>query len=176
MNRHILFVTAIIISLNAIATSTDNNSNDTTYKELKEFVVEGQSSFITDNGMIFIPNKQVKNASNDAISLLRNMAIPVLQIDPLGNSVKNISNSDVSIFIDFQPATQQEILGMRTKDVVRVEYYDNPTDPRFKGSRAVVNFIMKKYQYGGYLKLNAGQSFFIMPVTIVCIQKSVINE
>lgn len=110
--------------------------------------------------MIFIPNKQVKNASNDAISLLRNMAIPVLQIDPLGNSVKNISNSDVNIFIDFQPATQQEILGMRTKDVVRVEYYDNPTDPRFKGSRAVVNFIMKKYQYGGYLKLNAGQSFF----------------
>lgn len=67
---------------------------------------------------------------------------------------------NVSLFIDYHPASQQEIMGMRTKDVVRVEYYDNPTDPRFQGSRAVVNFIMKKYEYRGYLKATAGQSFF----------------
>ncbi len=53
---------------------------------------------------------------------------------------------------------------MRMQDVKKVEYYDFPSDPRLQGKAHVVNFIMQKYEYGGYVKAygwentgNAGQ-------------------
>lgn len=41
---------------------------------------------------------------------------------------------------------------MRISDVRRVEYYQNPTDPRMQGYSFAVNYVMAKYEYGGYVK------------------------
>lgn len=86
------------------------------------------------------------------------MAIPQLKISG-GSGVETSSSKPVAIYIDFVPATSQELTGMRMADVRKVEYYDYPTDPRFQGNPHVVNFIMQKYEYGGYVKANGQENF-----------------
>lgn len=50
------------------------------------------------------------------------------------------------------PASADEMRGIRIEDVKRIEYYDYPNDSRFMGKPHVINFIMQKYEYGGYVK------------------------
>ncbi|MDE5924237.1 MAG: hypothetical protein K2G75_02835, partial [Muribaculaceae bacterium] len=126
-------------------------------KDLQEFVVEAQNQSVEGRTATFIPGARQKNAATDAVSLLSHMAIPQLNVDPISQSVKAIDGSDVAIFIDYVPATQWDLNGMLTKDVKKVEYLIYPTDPRFKGAKYAINFIMQKYEWGGYTKLAAKQ-------------------
>lgn len=58
------------------------------------------------------------------------MAIP--QLSPgMGNAIKTNTGKTVSIYIDFLPASEQDLTGMRMSDVKKVEYYDFPKDPVF---------------------------------------------
>lgn len=61
MKKTLLFSFIYLLSVVSSAANVDSISTDTTgYKELNELVVEGQTSFVTDNGMMFIPDKQAK--------------------------------------------------------------------------------------------------------------------
>lgn len=66
----------------------------------------------------------------------------------------------VAIFIDYVRASDEELKGLRTGDVQKVEFSYAPSDPRFMGELNVVNFILHQYTYGGYTKLMADESFF----------------
>lgn len=79
------------------------------------------------------------------------MAIPQLRISP-EDEITDLAGKSVDIFIDYIPASKEDLEGMRMHDVKKVEYYDFPTDPRFQGKAHVVNFVMQKYEYGGYVK------------------------
>ena len=132
-------------------------SDTITSKELNEIVVEAQNQRASATSTTYIPASRQKNVATDAISLLSQMAIPQLSVDLMSQSVKTISGQSVAIYIDYVAATAQDLSGMRTTDVKKVEYLLNPTDPRFRGAQYVVNFIMQKYEWGGYTKLNADQ-------------------
>lgn len=125
---------------------------DSLQHALDEVTVEASRQHVTPEKAVFIPEAKQKQASADAVSLLGRMSIPMLRVDALKGTVKTSMGQDVSIFIDFLPATSDDITGMRMKDVRRVEIYDYPTDVRFQGAEHVVNFIMQKYEYGGYGK------------------------
>jgi hypothetical protein len=126
---------------------------DSLQRSLEEVTVEAAAQSVTPEKAVFIPEAKQKRASQDAVALLARMAIPMLEVNPVQGTVKTSSGQDVSIFIDYLPATSDDITGMRMKDVKRVEIYDYPDDVRFKGAEHVVNFIMQKYEYGGYAKL-----------------------
>lgn len=127
---------------------------------LDEVVVESQLQYTSASCSTYIPTSRQKNASQTATDLLNRMAIPQLRLQPgESTSVQTVSGQAASIFIDYQPATAEDLAGMRTTDVKRVEYLDFPSDPRFQGCAHVVNFIMQKYEYGGYLKADATEFF-----------------
>lgn len=116
---------------------------------LSEVVVKANGAMISSEGdLLFHPSEQQKKAAYDGISLLRNMMIPGIQINPVSGEVSSATQHSVSLFVNGREATRQEIDMLRPKDVLRVEYYERPM-PEFKGKSHVVNYVLRHYDYGG---------------------------
>ena len=128
---------------------------------LQQVQIEGQMASAYTDRTVYLPSQRQKNAAQNAIDLLRLMAIPQIQINPIDNSVKDNGGGEVSIFFNYMPASQEDIEGLRTADVRRVEYLEFPTDPRFRGAQRVINIIVQEYTYGGYTKLTTNENFLI---------------
>lgn len=154
MKRHYipLFLGICLATVETFAETTDSVASEKVH-ELQEFVVEGVTQRVIKHGAEYIPSKHVKKAATDATSLLRYMQVPQLVVGQgFEAEVKTVQGKDVSMFIDYAPASQEDIQGLLPDDVLRVEELSYPEDPRFNGAQQVVNFIMRKYEWGGYTK------------------------
>ena len=150
MNYRILLSTFCILNAIAAMAQSEATDRDTTH-ELNEVVVEAQMQRTDAKKSTYIPTARQKNASQSGADLLDQMSIPQLNVTLNGNIQTN-SGKEVAVFIDYIPATDNDLKAMRISDVKRVEYYEYPADPRLQGHQFVVNYIMTKYEYGGYVK------------------------
>ncbi|MDE6670544.1 MAG: hypothetical protein K2K26_12880, partial [Muribaculaceae bacterium] len=128
--------------------------------QLETIKIEGQNNWAYTDKTVYLPSSRQRNAAQSAIDLLRQMAIPQIQINIADNSVTTLTGSKAALFINSLPASAEELEGLRTADVKRVEYYDFPTDTRFNGNEHVVNFIVQRYEYGGYTKTAVSENLF----------------
>ena len=128
---------------------------------LRNVNVEAEYSRTYTDKTVYRPTQRQKNASQTGVDLLRNLAIPHISRNLVDESVRSLSGGAVAIYVNGLPASSEELQGMRTADVKRVEYLDFPTDPRFNGHEHVINFIMQKYEYGGYTKLSASENVMV---------------
>ncbi len=159
--KKILF--AISLLLPSVSFAQQEETTDSLLTKLEEVVVQGRNQKLGAEVSTYIPTSKQKNSAQTATDLLNRMAIPQLKVSP-SDVVTDLAGKSVDMFIDFLPASEEDLTGMRVQDVKKVEYYDYPADPRFQGKPHVVNFIMQKYEYGGYVKAygwentsNAGQ-------------------
>lgn len=157
MKQVITFIITLLCALCAFAQTEAQDSIKT--KELGEVVVEAQMQRINAEVSTYIPMARQKNAAQNAVSLLSMMSIPQISVDPVSQAVQTAHGQNVSIFIDYLPATTEDLSGMKTQDVKKVEYFMHPSDARFQGTKYVINFVMQKYEWGGYTKLNANKWF-----------------
>ena len=127
--------------------------------ELKGVKVDADNTLLYSDRAVFIPTSRQKSASQNAIDLLRHMAIPQLFINPSTGAVTDNGGSAVKIFFNYMSATKEDIEGLRTADVRRVEFLEFPSDPRFRGAQRVVHFIVQEYEYGGYTKFTTSENF-----------------
>lgn len=122
--------------------------------ELSEVVVEGDAVIQKVDRQILLPNKEQLGASSDGMSLLQNLQIPRIVVNPVENSVKTLTNQEVQLRINGIEASSSEVMAINPKDVIRIEYHDQP-GVRFNGAAAVINYIVKHRDTGGNLMLNA---------------------
>lgn len=130
-------------------------------EDLEEVTVTADAQRTNATKTVYIPTEKQKSAASDGVSLLSRMSIPQLSVNPIAESVKTADNQGVSLFINFHPATDEDVSGLDPSGVKRVEYLDFPADPRFQRARHVVNFITHSYRYGGYTKLSAKERFLV---------------
>lgn len=157
MKQVITFIIALLCAICALAQTEAQDSIKA--KELGEVVVEAQMQRINAEVSTYIPMARQKNAAQNAVSLLSMMSIPQISVDPVSQAVQTAHGQNVSIFIDYLPATAEDLSGMKTQDVKKVEYFMHPSDARFQGAKYVINFVMQKYEWGGYTKITADKSF-----------------
>ena len=122
--------------------------------ELSEVVVEGDAVIQKVDRQILLPNKEQLGASSDGMSLLQNLQIPRIVVNPVENSVKTLANQDVQLRINGIEASNSEVMAINPKDVIRIEYHDQP-GVRYNGAAAVINYIVRHRDTGGNLMLNA---------------------
>jgi hypothetical protein len=75
-------------------------------------------------------------------------------VNPVENSVKTLANQEVQLRINGIEASSSEVMAINPKDVIRIEYHDQP-GVRYNGAAAVINYIVKHRDTGGNLMLNA---------------------
>ena len=122
--------------------------------ELSEVVVEGDAVIQKVDRQILLPNKEQLGASSDGMSLLQNLQIPRIVVNQADNTVKTLSNDDVQLRINGIEATTAEVMAINPKDVIRIEYHDQP-GVRYNGAAAVIDYIVRHRDTGGMLMLNA---------------------
>ncbi len=151
MKRMILYISAMAVALAARAAEPE--AADTAAVELKGVEIEARMQKATTEGLTYTPSSRQKKAAANGYWLLNNMAIPSLMVSPTEASVTTTLGEDVSLFVNYLPASKDEVDGMRPEDVRRIDVLRSPSDPRFGGALVVVNFIVRPYEYGGYTKL-----------------------
>lgn len=111
---------ASVCIVDAMAQNEASDSIKT--QELNDVVVEAQMQRNSLTSTTYIPSRRQKNAAQNAIDLLQQMAIPQIQINPIDKKVTDNFGGDVAIYINHLPASKEEMDGLRTTDVRKVEY------------------------------------------------------
>ena len=105
-NRIITSIYCATLAIVAMAQSETPDSIKT--QNLDEVVVEAQMQNVKPSVSVYIPGGNQKKSAQDAIDLLSQMGIPHIQVNPVSNSVLTLNGQPVSIYIDMQPATQED--------------------------------------------------------------------
>ena len=156
----LFFICAILIGMGTGILHAQSNDS-IVLKQLDEVVVNADLNRTDAGGVYFIPSSMQKNTAQNGIDLLRRMAIPQIKVSLVDDKVTTNTGEAVSIYINYTKALAEELEGLRTADVRKVEYFYSPSDQRFVGERNVVNIIVQPYVYGGYTKLSVAEKFFI---------------
>lgn len=123
--------------------------------------VDAANAYTSTDKTVFRPTQRQKNASQTAIDLLRNLALPLISVNLVNDAVMTLGGDPVAIYVNGLPASAEELQGLRPADVRMVEYLDFPTDPRYNGNDHVINFVMQRYEYGGYTKLSVSENALV---------------
>lgn len=158
MKSKILLIT-VLLSWHTATVMAQQPTDTIKSLMLDEVVVKAQMQSTSAAKSTYIPTARQKNSAQNAADLLRQMAITQIQIDPIDNSVTDNSGGRVAVYINYMEASKEEMEGLRTADVKRVEYLEFPTDPRFRGAERVINIFIQEYTYGGYTKITANENF-----------------
>lgn len=149
---------AVISSCDTIksASTADTTAYKTT--RLEEVVVNGELQWRDGDKYVFLPQKKQKNIASDANSLLQRMNLPVLQYGKPDEAPSGLDGKPIAIYINGIKATNIDLSTFWPKQCIRVEFYEEPQDPKFNGDRNVVNFIMPVYEWGGLTKVNGQET------------------
>ena len=102
---------------------------------------------------IILPTQNQIAISSNGVNLLRNLQISRLIISPIDNSIQLAGGDAVQLRINDVEVSKSEIVALNPKDIVKVEYIDNP-GLRYNNAAAVVNFVTRQKVSGGSISVD----------------------
>jgi len=126
---------------------------------LKEFTVKGASQIQKADRKLLIPTDAQKRASNNGVTLLRNLQLPRIEVNPLDNTITTLSGDAVQLRINGVEVTKAEVVTLQPQDIIRIEYHDDP-GMRYGNAAAVIDFITRRRDSGGSLTANLDNAFW----------------
>ena len=106
-----------------------------------------------DRKLVFPTAYQLK-AATDGLTLLQRLQLNRIQVDPIRQKITSSNQGDVQLRINGAKVEIQEILALRPEDVIRIEYHDEPGLRYGDGTAAVIDYIIRRHQTGGYVGIN----------------------
>ncbi len=125
---------------------------------LKAITIEEEGAVLSTDKNTYMPTQRQKKYSSTGQDLLRLMAIPTLITTPGSNTITDVFGNKCDVFINYSPASEEDLKALNISNVRKVEVYDSPSDPRFRGARKAINIIVQEYAYGGYTKVMASET------------------
>lgn len=151
MKHYILSILISIVCFSLHAESTDSIAP----RMLEEVVVLGDRGWIEDGVINVIPSKSEKKLSNSPATLIKAMHLPFVK--EKDGEIVSISGEAVPVFINGERADKIDLETFWPKEVKRVQYMENPSEPGYEGAKVAINFIMPKYEVGGVSRVNLFQ-------------------
>lgn len=125
---------------------------------LNEVVVSGSNITHKVDRMLIIPTDAALKSAYNPYDLMFNLAIPHLQVNPITKNME-ANGSGVQTRINGIVANQTEVAAILPKDIVRIEFIENPGE-RYGDSSlgAVVNIIVRQRESGGLVNIQTENS------------------
>lgn len=128
---------------------------------LQEVVIEGSRVVQKIDRSVYYPLPSQVKKSTDAIDLLFNLMIPRLNVNILTRQLDASGGLAVETRINNMPATASDVSSIMAKDILRIEYLENPGNRYGVGLGAVINIVTKKREDGGQVALRASDCPYV---------------
>lgn len=131
---------------------------DSTAVALEEVTVTASSVINQHDRKIILPTAHQLKAARDGVSLLQHLQLSRIHIDPIQQTISSTGEGDVQLRINGAKVEMQEVLSIRPEDVIRIEYHDEPGLRYGNNTAAVIDYIVRRHQTGGYVGLSNNTS------------------
>ncbi|MBO4621364.1 MAG: hypothetical protein J5635_01690, partial [Paludibacteraceae bacterium] len=152
MKTKMIILATMLCGMTAMAQTENNDTLQINASDfvLQEVTVQSKNVIQKVDKQVLLPNREQRKAASDGMSLLHNLQIPRIVVNQADNSVKTLANEDVQLRINGIEATTAEVMAVNPKDVIRIEYHDQP-GVRYNGAPAVIDYIVRHRDTGGSL-------------------------
>jgi len=120
---------------------------------LSDVTVTARSVIQKADRKIIIPSESQVNASNSGVTLLRNLQLSRIIINPISNAISLPGGDAVQLRINGIEVTIAEVVALQPSDIIRIEYHDDP-GMRYNNAGAVIDYITRRKESGGNVSLN----------------------
>lgn len=120
---------------------------------LKDVTVTANAVIQKPDRKVIIPSDAQIKASNSGITLLRNLQLSRIIVNPLNNTITLPGGDAVQLRINGVEVTIAEITAIQPEDIIRIEYHDDP-GMRYGNVGAVIDYITRRRDSGGNVSAN----------------------
>lgn len=116
---------------------------------LKGVTVTGSNVVEKIDRQIVIPSSRQIKAATSGYELLSHMQLPGLKVNSMERSISTVSGGRVQLRINDIEASTAQVQALRSDEVMRVEYIDNP-DMQYANTDvdAVINYVVRRRESG----------------------------
>lgn len=148
------------INLNDFTTTLDlgSISIDSAAIALEEVTITANPVINQPDRKIILPSARQLKTSTNGLSLLQRLQLSRIQVDPIRQTITSSNQGDVQLRINGAKVEIQEILALQPEDVIRIEYHDEPGLRYGDNAAAVIDYIVRRHQTGGYVGFDTSTS------------------
>jgi len=110
---------------------------------LKDVTVTANAVIQKSDRKVIIPSDAQIKASNSGVTLLRNLQLSRIIINPISNSITVPGGDAVQLRINGIEVTMAEVVALIPEDIIRIEYHDEP-GMRYNGAAPVIDYNTKR--------------------------------